>query len=287
MPDFDIYGGWRKPNEQYSVAANTPTIEINSGQFNKIIMGNGMGTNAVSNLQNTTSNNIMGSSSASFGGTVTVDYTGKMKQEDIGLIAGGNEIGTIYSNAIINIKNGNVGKIIGGNYADSSNRPTSWAYPLNTFIGTSTINITGGQIENIIGASYGRNVNGTTIKSDAYYYGTINIKISGGTINSDIYGAGVGSTTGYNTNSSDAYKSYGANVTTSTNINISGGTIKGNVYGGGYAYSENLTEAQQQLDSGALYGNSNVIVNGSPTINGDIYGSGKGYNYSTVPNNSK
>lgn len=37
-----------------------------------------------------------------------------MKQEDIGLIAGGNEIGTIYSNAIINIKNGNVGKIIGG-----------------------------------------------------------------------------------------------------------------------------------------------------------------------------
>lgn len=27
-----------------------------------------------------------------------------MKQEDIGLIAGGNEIGTIYSNAIINIK---------------------------------------------------------------------------------------------------------------------------------------------------------------------------------------
>ncbi len=229
----------------------------------------------------------MGSSSASFGGTVTVDYIGKMKQEDIGLIAGGNEIGTIYSNAIINIKNGNVGKIIGGNYADSSNRPTSWAYPLNTFIGTSTINITGGQIENIIGASYGRNVNGTTIKSDAYYYGTINIKISGGTINSDIYGAGVGSTTGYNTNSSDAYKSYGANVTTSTNINISGGTIKGNVYGGGYAYSENLTEAQQQLDSGALYGNSNVIVNGSPTINGDIYGSGKGYNYSTVPNNSK
>ncbi len=287
LPDFDIYGGWRKPNEQYSVATNTPTIEINSGQFNKIIMGNGMGTNAVSNLQNTTSNNIMGSSSASFGGTVTVDYTGKMKQEDIGLIAGGNEIGTIYSNAIINIKNGNVGKIIGGNYADSSNRPTSWAYPLNTFIGTSTINITGGQIENIIGASYGRNVNGTTIKSDAYYYGTINIKISGGTINSDIYGAGVGSTTGYNTNSSDAYKSYGANVTTSTNINISGGTIKGNVYGGGYAYSENLTEAQQQLDSGALYGNSNVIVNGSPTINGDIYGSGKGYNYSTVPNNSK
>ncbi len=53
MPDFDIYGGWRKPNEQYSVAANTPTIEINSGQFNKIIMGNGMGTNAVSNLQKT------------------------------------------------------------------------------------------------------------------------------------------------------------------------------------------------------------------------------------------
>ena len=35
-----------------------------------------------------------------------------------------------------------------------------------------------------------------------------------------------------------------------------------------------LTEAQQQLDSGALYGNSNVMVSGSPTINGDIYGSG-------------
>lgn len=287
LPDFDIYGGWRRFNTALAAKTKIPTIEINSGQFNKIIMGNGMGTNAVANLQNTTSNNIMGNSSISFGGTVTVDYIEKMKQEDIGLIAGGSEIGTLYSNPIINIKNGSIGKVIGGNYADSSNRPTSWAYPLNTFIGTSTINVTGGQIENIIGASYGRNVNNSTIKSDAYYYGTININISGGIINSDIYGAGIGSITGYNANSSDVYKSYGENTTTSTNINISGGTVSGSIYGGGYAFSENLTEAQQQLDSGALYGNSNVIISGSPTINGDIYGSGKGYNYSTVPNNSK
>lgn len=287
LPDFDIYGGWKKLNEVYTSGVRTPTVEINSGQFNKIIMGNGIGSNNATNLNNTVSHNIMGSSSVNFSGIVTVDYIEQTQQKSIGLIAGGSEIGTLYSNPIINIKNGSIGKVIGGNYADSSYRPTSWAYPLNTFIGTSTINVTGGQIENIIGASYGRNANNTAIKSDAYYYGTININISGGTINSDIYGAGVGSTTGYNANSSDAYKSYGADVTTSTNINISGGTIKGNVYGGGYAYSENLTEAQQQLDSGALYGNSNVMVSGSPTINGDIYGSGKGYNYSTVPNNSK
>lgn len=287
LPDFDIYGGWKKLNEVYTSGVRTPTVEINSGQFNKIIMGNGIGSNNATNLNNTVSHNIMGSSSVNFSGIVTVDYIEQTQQKSIGLIAGGSEIGTLYSNPIINIKNGSIGKVIGGNYADSSYRPTSWAYPLNTFIGTSTINVTGGQVENIIGASYGRNANNTAIKSDAYYYGTININISGGIINSDIYGAGIGSTTGYNANSSDVYKSYGANKTTSTNINISGGTVNGSVYGGGYVFSENLTEAQQQLDSGALYGNSNVIISGSPTINGDIYGSGKGYNYSTVPNNSK
>ncbi len=287
LPNFNIYAGWLRQNEIWSASKiYSSNIEIKSGQYYKIILGNGMGTNAVGNLENTNSHNIVGSSSNKFIAALDVDYTENLKQYDIGIIAGGSEIGTIYATPIINIKQGTIKTVIGGNYADSSNRPTSWAYPLNTFIGTSTINITGGQVDNIIGASLGRNVNGTIIKSDAYFYGTTNINISGGIISNNIYGAGLGSTTGYHSNSSDSYKSYGAGTTTTTNIKVSGGTINGNIYGGGYAYSEYLTEAQNQKDSGTLYGNSNITISGTPTINGDIYGAGRGYNYSSLANNS-
>ena len=287
LPNFNIYAGWLRYNETWDInKVHSCNVEIKSGEYNKIILGNGMGTNAVANLQNTTSNNIMGTSSNKFIATLNVDYTQNLKQYDIGIIAGGNEIGTLYATPTINIKQGHVQIVIGGNYADSSNRPTGWSYPLNTFIGTSTINITGGQVDTVIGASLGRNVNGTSIKSDAYFYGDTNINISGGTVIDNIYGAGVGSTTGYNASSSDTYKSYGSDVTTTTNIHISGGTISGNIYGGGYAGSEHLTEAQNQTDSGTLYGNSNVTISGSPTINGNIYGAGRGYDYSSLTNNS-
>ena len=287
LPNFNIYAGWLRHNVTWSInKVYSSNVEIKSGEYNKIILGNGMGTNAVANLQNTTSNNIMGTSSNKFIATLNVDYTQNLKQYDIGIIAGGNEIGTLYATPTINIKQGHVQTVIGGNYADSSNRPTGWSYPLNTFIGTSTINITGGQVDTVIGASLGRNVNGTSIKSDAYFYGDTNINISGGTVIDNIYGAGVGSTTGYNASSSDTYKSYGSDVTTTTNIHISGGTISGNIYGGGYAGSEHLTEAQNQTDSGTLYGNSNVTISGSPTINGNIYGAGRGYDYSSLTNNS-
>lgn len=105
--------------------------------------------------------------------------------------------------------------------------------------------------------------------------------MSKGEIVGNLYGAGCGSVTGYNAKSSDPYSSYGQSVTTTTNINISGGTIGGDIYGGGYAYSEKLTEATTPNDGGALFGDSNITISGSPTISGNIYGAGRGNNFTS------
>lgn len=74
-----------------------------------------------------------------------------------------------------------------------------WDYPRNTFIGYTTINMYGGNVAEIYGGSLGRNINainngfwGSTLMSDSYFYGTININISGGTVSKKIYGAGAG-----------------------------------------------------------------------------------------------
>lgn len=44
-------------------------------------MGNGIGSNNATNLNNTVSHNIMGSSSVNFSGIVTVDYIEQTQQK--------------------------------------------------------------------------------------------------------------------------------------------------------------------------------------------------------------
>lgn len=132
---------------------------------------------------------------------------------------------------------------------------------------------------NIVG-----NANGTGNTCDSYFYGTININITGGTVTGNIYGAGAGGVTGYSENSSDQYKSYGKDFETKVNINISNGTINGDVFGGGYGYTEYLNANVTAADGGALYGDSSIKISGTPIINGNIYGAGCGYNYSSKQN---
>lgn len=109
---------------------------------------------------------------------------------------------------------------------------------------------------------------------DSYYYGTVTINLIDGEILNNIYGAGAGGVSGYSTNSSDPYKSYGEEFDTSVNINISGGTVRGDIYGGGYGYTEYLNANVTADDGGSLYGDSNINISGTPLIEGNIYGAG-------------
>ena len=282
-PAFHVICGWLRYNYA-TLPRNNPEILIKSGTYGRIILGGSPGTNAVSNLNQTTSRNFTGSSYGDmFNITVTIDIQNSTTPEDyaydINLLVGGAACGNTYANVTENIKSGNIGRVLGASIGDTSNRPNNWNYPINTFLGYSNINISGGNITELYGGCLGRNMSaltgGSDLICDSYFYGDININISGGIVSSNIYGAGAGGVTGYSINSSDEFKSYGENINTNVNINISGGTINGNIYGGGYGYTEYLTASVTAIDGGSLYGNSNIVISGG-TINGNIYGAGCG-----------
>lgn len=294
-PALHIFGGWMKYNYS-TLPRSSSKILIKSGTYGRIILGGSTGLSGAQHLQQTTSHNFIGSSMEdSFKCDITVDIknstTPSNYDYDINLLVGGSAAGNNYSRITENIKSGTVGRVLGGSIGDSSYRPDNWNYPINTFLGETTINISGGKVNELYGGCLGRNMsaidggwNTSTITCDSYFYGTISLNISGGEVESNIYGAGAGGVTGYSSTSSDAYKSYGESFKTSVNLNISGGKISGNIYGGGYGYTEYLTEAVTATDGGALYGNSNIIISGSPTIEGNIYAAGRGYNLSSKTN---
>ena len=291
-PAVHIICGWLQYNLR-QLPRNNPQIIIKSGTYGRIIGGGSPGTS--DGQGQTTSHDFTGSSKEdSFNVTITIDIqnstTASEYDYDVNLLTGGSAAGNNYSNVVQNIKNGSVGRLIGGSIGDSQTRPRNWNYPENTYLGTSTINVTGGSIEELYGGCLGRNMgvvgspNATGNTCDSYYYGNITINISGGEITDNIYGAGAGGVTGYSEDSSDTYKSYGEEFDTSVNINITGGTIKGDIYGGGYGYTEYLNANVTANDGGSLYGDSYINISGSPTIEGNIYASGRGYNYSSRPN---
>ena len=302
-PAVHIFGGWERYNYATLPRSNNEII-IKSGTYGRITFGSSSGVTGTSSLHNTTSKNFTGSSFDDMlittctidiqNSTTTSSYT-----YDINLLGGGATTGNTYAQSTINIKNGKIGRVLGGSIGNSD---TIWKdvnedyydsvdAPSNTYIGSSTINIEGGTIAEVYGGCLGRNMDAISRsggyyssynRCDAYYYGKVTINISGGSITKSIYGAGAGGVSGYNESSSDTYKSYGKDVETSVNINISGGTIDADVYGGGYGYTEYLTEDSTAEDGGTLYGNSYITITGSPTINGNIYGGGRGYEYSDL-----
>ena len=295
-PAFHIFSCWLQYNYS-NLPRNNPEVLIKSGAYARIMGGGSPGTS--SGQGQTTSHDFTGSASNPFNITITVDIknstktlsastvTGNLIDYDVNLLGGGSATGNNYSNVTINIKNGTVGRVLGASIGDSQTRPNNWNYPCNTYLGTATVNITGGTTTELYGGCLGRNMGVTSASStgntcDSYFYGTATINISGGEVQNNIYGAGAGGVSGYDANSSDTYRSYGQNYTTSVNINISGGTINGSIFGGGYGYTEYLNENTTANDGGFLYGNSNIVISGSPTINGNIYGAGCGYEaYST------
>ena len=293
-PAFHIFSCWLQYNYS-NLPRNNPEVLIKSGTYARIMGGGSPGTSE--GQGQTTSHDFTGTSSNPFNITITIDIKNSTKSlsaetvsgntidYDVNLLGGGSATGNNYSNATINIKNGTVGRVLGASIGDSQTRQNNWNYPCNTYLGTATVNITGGTTTELYGGCLGRNMGVTSESStgntcDSYFYGTATINISGGEVQNNIYGAGAGGVSGYDAASSDTYRSYGQNYATSVNINISGGTIDGNIFGGGYGYTEYLNENTTAEDGGFLYGNSNIIISGSPTINGNIYGAGCGYNYS-------
>lgn len=289
-PAFHVICGWLQYNYR-TLPRNDPNILIKSGTYGRIIGGGSPGTS--SGIGQTTSHDFMGSSKEdSFRITITIDIKNSTTESydyDVNLLTGGSASGNNYSVVTENIKNGTVGRLLGGSIGDSSDKPRNWNYPLNTFLGETTINITGGKVTELYGGCLGRNMdvvgssNATGYTCDSYFYGTVNINIQGGEVEENIYGAGAGGVTGYSEESSDPYKSYGQEFETSVNINITGGTINGDIYGGGYGYTEYLNANVTADDGGSLYGDSNINISGSPIINGNIYAAGCGYNMSSRP----
>ncbi len=310
-PAVHIFGAWCQYNRS-SLPANKSDgtrqkseIVIKSGAYGRVLGGGSSGTSGSASIYMTTSHNFVGTNltTDSYDIEITADIKNSTKGSytyDINLLGGGATAGNTYGNAIVNVKNGSIGRVLGGSIGDSSYVPSNngnttsnsrWTWPINTYIGSATINILGGNVTELYGGSLGRNMSairdgsdGDGRDSDSYFYGTININVSGGTVTENIYGAGAGAVTGYSTLSSDPYKSYGENINTSVNINITGGNIQSNVYGGGYGYTEYLTLNVITDDGGTLYGNSNISISGSPVISGSIYGGGCGYNASSLPN---
>ena len=297
-PAVHIICGWCQYNYT-RLPRNDTELIIKSGTYGRIIGGGSPGTSDGQGQQN--SHDFTGSSREdTFNISITINIenstTSSNYDYDVNLLTGGSACGNNYSNVTENIINGSVGRVLGGSIGDSQVIPEirdgwttrPWSYPNNTFLGETDINVTGGTISELYGGCLGRNMGAVSTSGsvdssydgntcDSYFYGTININISGGQIINNIYGAGAGGVTGYSENSSDPYKSYGEDFDTNVNINISGGTIDGDIYGGGYGYTEYLNANVTADDGGSLYGNSNINITGSPTINGNIYGAGCGY----------
>jgi len=275
-PRFSMFCGFH--NYNYASIPNESKIcnvVIRSGTYGRVVSGGRNNSGAESILQ--TSHNIFGSLNDYFTTNIDVDFINQTTSDtpDINLLVAGATDGNIFINSTVNVKSGKIARILGGNIG--SNSIMLSGYPINLFVGSTTMNITGGDISEIYGTSLGR---WTDV---IYYYGKVQINISGGIIRNAIYGAGAASVTGNNSNFAyEYYSRYASGVDTSVEINISGGDIIGNVYGGGYGYSSYLTTSVRN-DGGALYGNSTINITGG-NLSGNIFGAGRGYNYTNKTN---
>lgn len=285
-PDFHIFGGFNNYNvtslSSSSNYSNNGTITIKSGSYARILAG---GRNST---LNSVSHNIIGDINNHFKMKIIIDITNSTTAttytHDVGLITGGQTDGSIYADSIIEIRNGNIGRVLGGSIGYSISSRTSSTYALNTYYGTSTINIYNGTINELYGTALGR-VNDNTL-SNTYYYGTSVINMYGGTISNNVYCAGAGAVTGYNEVTSDPLPPPVGSFDTSVTLNMTGGTINGNVYGAGYGYSNYIEQySRATVDAGALYGDSTMNLSGG-TINGDVFGAGRGYSYGNLSRNA-
>lgn len=114
-PAFHIFACWHRYDEAV-LPRNNPTILIRSGTYGRIVLGGSPGTNAVSNLQNYTSRNFIGSPTDMFNIEATIDIqnstTDPTYPYDVNLFVGGSAAGNNYFNVVENIKAGKIGRVL-------------------------------------------------------------------------------------------------------------------------------------------------------------------------------
>ena len=282
---------------------NRPTsceIVVLSGTYSRFI---------VSGRQIYSSGNhyyALGSETRPYNCKVTIDIQDGVGngRYDINVLVAGKNYGSVYGNVEINLINGKVARFIGGNLGREATTANDLD-PRNGYFGSTTINMSGGSTEELFCAGYGRNSS-----YDVFYYGTIELNLTGGRIihntynqnngtianrhelSGSVYGGGAGGVTGYKEGgygTGNANKPFNTNndigedYPTSISIYIGGNVqIDGDVFGGGYGYSPLLSSTHDIL--GRTYCDTSIVIEGG-TIGGSVYGAGKGHYHSNAYGN--
>ena len=191
-----------------------------------------------------------------------------------GGMTSGNGTGALSTvgSSTINLKNGSVGELYGGGWANYFHSTA-----IGSEDGTATddtlvrINISGGSADYVYGGGLADvadfSADGDGGGRDTSVNGSVEINISGGSVG-EVYGGGfANSWSTYD----ERFKSPSSTVTGNVAINISGGTVIGDVCGGG---NTNNFDSENVNVTSVVNGNVTVTITGG-TVTGDIYGGGK------------
>ena len=217
----------------------------------------------------------------------------------------------------VEIKGGTVGYVYGGGYRGSVGASVKSGVTINIEVSGGTV------VKDVFGGGRGgvdkvlHNTGGSISDyANSYYsmgksevYGKINVTVSGGTINGNVYGGGesvpkLSSVGGYYYRFDDGNKGVAA-VYGNIEIDVKGGTINGDVYGGGKGIlASNLTEDRTKsyvltkagefteikwfewtsspvydkdygyLDFAQITGSITLTISDNGTVKGNVYGGG-------------
>ena len=267
---FQVCGPFQPAQNMLNSRPAESEIIIKSGRYGRVLSSG-------REIQNDNNRWPLGSDNRHYKCRVTIDIQNGVGQNsneyDVNLLTAGKNNGSVYGDVELNIVNGKIGRVIGGNLGRDVTTSND-RNPRNSYFGSTTINMSGGSAQELYGAGYGRNGS-----YDVYYYGEIEINLTGGTINANVYGGGAGGVVGYNASNGDRFNTLGSNYTSNIAINIGGNvTITGDVFAGGYGYSSLLDNNARNNNLGKTFGDTTIVVEGG-NINGNIYGAGRGYNY--------
>ena len=304
VPTMTIYGGVLNNNDPDYVGREN-TITIYSGTYGRVIAGDGY------TLQMDKTRNMSGSPTHPIRTHIVCDAANYFdpyhNQYDVALIVGGQADGTVFADSKIEVRGASrVGRIVGGNVAFGRAVP---GRPADSFFGQCEITVKDGEVTEIFGTNLGRY--GHILYPDeldhdscvTYYYGRAIINIEGGTIHNNLYGGGLADVVGFGYDdkhhTNDPHVPYWKDgiiefgryeeakgaiplvqlrkdmldlSETELHINIGGNAhLMGSVYGGSSSYSGLLPTRQAGSQSGCVFANTYINMNGG-TVDGYIYG---------------
>lgn len=224
-----------------------------------------------------------GNQAGSAAGTITIGCTGTLvalgdgehygvDKEGIGTVYGGANAADISSGITLNITEGIIENVFGGNNAsgaisgnitvninENDNDDCGWYVGtvygggnLAPYSGNPVVNITNGLVSyDVFGGGYGATAT----------VGATHVTVNGGGVGRDIYGGGALASTG------------------ATTVDITGGAIGRNVYGGGLGDGSHapVEDGAVTVNIGSAAGsithpNALTVHSGSATIGGNVYG---------------